>query len=289
MENFITNKNSKQEEEEINIEDYNNKNIFNVNEIKDSDSNSNSTNKDSLYGNKNDRIPQDINNDNLLLKNKNYKIEILDEHQNNYDLNFKIIVIGNVGVGKSCLSLKATKGIFIEEYTSTVGFEFYCFNVKINNKIVKLQIWDTCGQEAYRSLIMNFYRNTSLAIVVYSVEDMDSFNDINIWLKQVKTHGTPSCKIFLIGNKIDSEYREVSYEMGLKCKNDFFFDGFLETSAKEGINTRELFVNCATLLYEQNENIINQMKMRNNSADSESVRFSLAKEDYYEDVDQCNC
>jgi Ras-related protein Rab-1A len=289
MENFITNKNSKQEEEEINIEDYNNKNIFNVNEIKDSDSNSNSTNKDSLYGNKNDRIPQDINNDNLLLKNKNYKIEILDEHQKNYDLNFKIIVIGNVGVGKSCLSLKATKGIFIEEYTSTVGFEFYCFNVKINNKIVKLQIWDTCGQEAYRSLIMNFYRNTSLAIVVYSVEDMDSFNDINIWLKQVKTHGTPSCKIFLIGNKIDSEYREVSYEMGLKCKNDFFFDGFLETSAKEGINTRELFVNCATLLYEQNENIINQMKMRNNSADSESVRFSLAKEDYYEDVDQCNC
>ena len=289
MENFITNKNSKQEEEEINIEDYNNKNIFNVNEIKDSDSNSNSTNKDSLYGNKNDRIPQDINNDNLLLKNKNYKIEILDEHQKNYDLNFKIIVIGNVGVGKSCLSLKATKGIFIEEYTSTVGFEFYCFNVKINNKIVKLQIWDTCGQEAYRSLIMNFYRNTSLAIVVYSVEDMDSFNDINIWLKQVKTHGTPSCKIFLIGNKIDSEYREVSYEMGLKCKNDFFFDGFLETSAKEGINTRELFVNCATLLYEQNENIINQMKMRNNSAESESVRFSLAKEDYYEDVDQCNC
>ena len=268
MENFITNKNSKQEEEEINIEDYNNKNIFNVKEIKDSDSNSNSTNKDSLYGNKNDRIPQDINNDNLLLKNKNYKIEILDEHQKNYDLNFKIIVIGNVGVGKSCLSLKATKGIFIEEYTSTVGFEFYCFNVKINNKIVKLQIWDTCGQEAYRSLIMNFYRNTSLAIVVYSVEDMDSFNDINIWLKQVKTHGTPSCKIFLIGNKIDSKYREVSYEMGLKCKNDFFFDGFLETSAKEGINTRELFINCATLLYEQNENIINQMKMRKNSTDS---------------------
>lgn len=290
MENFITDKNIKQEEEEeINIEDYNNKNIYNVSEIKDSDSNSNSTNKDSLYGNKNDRIPQDINNDNLLLKNKNYKIEILDEHQKNYDLNFKIIVIGNIGVGKSCLSLKATKGIFIEEYTSTVGFEFYCFNVKINNKIVKLQIWDTCGQEAYRSLIMNFYRNTSLAIVVYSVEDMDSFNDINIWLKQVKTHGTPSCKIFLIGNKIDSEYREVSYEMGLKCKNDFFFDGFLETSAKEGINTRELFVNCATLLYEQNENIINQMKMRNNSTNSESVRFSLAKEDYYEDIDQCNC
>lgn len=143
MENFITDKNIKQEEEEeINIEDYNNKNIYNVSEIKDSDSNSNSTNKDSLYGNKNDRIPQDINNDNLLLKNKNYKIEILEEHQKNYDFNFKIKVIGNIGVDKSCLSLIAKKGIFIEEYyTSTVGFEFYCFNVKINNKIVKLHIF----------------------------------------------------------------------------------------------------------------------------------------------------
>ena len=71
----------------------------------------------------------DINHDNLLLKNKNYKIEILKENQKNYDLNFKIIVLGNIGVGKSCLSLKATKGIFTEEYTSTVSFEFYCFNL----------------------------------------------------------------------------------------------------------------------------------------------------------------
>ena len=290
MENFFKNLNIKQEEDdEINLENDRIVNIDNLKEIKDTDSFSNSTNKDSIYGNKIDRIPSDINSDNLLLKNKNYRIEILDEHKKGFDLNFKIIVTGNVGVGKSCLSLKATKGIFIEEYTSTVGFEFYCFNVKINDKIVKLQIWDTCGQEAYRSLIMNFYRNTSLAIVVYSVEDIESFNDINIWLKQVKTYGTPCCKIFLIGNKIDSDYREVSYEMGLKCKNDFFFDGFMETSAKEGINTRELFVNCATLLYEQNENLMKQMKKRKNSIDNESVRFSLVKEDYVEDVDQCNC
>ena len=178
----------------------------NQKEIIDPDSYSYSTNKDSQNDIKKEKILSDINYNNLLLKNKNYQIEILDEQEKKYDLNFKIIVIGNIGVGKSCLSLKATKGIFIEEYTSTVGFEFYCFNVKINNKIVKLQIWDTCGQEAYRSLIMNFYRNSSLAIVVYSVEDKTSFNDVNIWLKQVKTYGTSSCKIFLIGNKIDSEY-----------------------------------------------------------------------------------
>ena len=227
----------------------------------------------------------------VLLKNKNYNIEILDELKKEYDLNFKIIIIGNIGVGKSCLSLKATKGVFMEEYTSTVGFEFYCFNVKIDGKIVKLQIWDTCGQEAYRSLITNFYRNASLAVIVYSVEDLNSFHDINIWLKQVKSYGTSSCKIFLIGNKIDSEYREVSYEQGLKFKNDFFFDCFMETSAKNGINTRELFVNAATILYEENKNLIEQIGIEN-SSDNDSLRFSLGlgkEETYEEDIDQCNC
>ena len=260
-------------------------------ESNERDSYSFSTNKDSQMDMKKERMPPDINHDNLLLKNKNYNIEILDEHKKEYDLNFKIIIIGNIGVGKSCLSLKGTKGVFMEEYTSTVGFEFYCFNVKIDGKIVKLQIWDTCGQEAYRSLITNFYRNASLAVIVYSVEDLNSFHDINIWLKQVKSYGTSSCKIFLIGNKIDSEYREVSYEQGLKFKNDFFFDCFMETSAKNGINTRELFVNAATILYEENKNLIEQIGIEN-SSDNDSLRFSLGlgkEETYEEDIDQCNC
>ena len=284
MEDLLKNKDKNKEE---NNEE---KEIENIKEItdKDRDSYSYSTNKDSQYGIKKERVSTDINYDNLLLKNKNYKIEILDEQHKQYDLNFKIIVIGNVGVGKSCISLKATKGIFLEEYTSTVGFEFYCFNVKINNKIVKLQIWDTCGQEAYRSLIINFYRNASLAIIVYSVDDLNSFNDINIWLKQVKTYGTSSCKIFLIGNKIDSEDREVSTAQGIKFKNDFYFDCFMETSAKEGINTRELFVNCATILYEENQKLLEHV-VGDYSSDSDSLRFSLAKEDNYEETDPCNC
>jgi Ras-related protein Rab-1A len=255
---------------------------------KERDSFSFSTNKDSLYGIKNEQFFSDINYNNLILKNKNYKIEILDEQHKEYDLNFKIILIGNVGVGKSCLSLKATKGIFIEEYTSTVGFEFYCFNVKIDGKVVKLQIWDTCGQEAYRSIIKNFYRNASLAIVVYSIEDLDSFNDINIWLKQVKTYGTSSCKIFLIGNKIDTEERIVSTEMGIKCKNDFFFDCFMETSAKDGINIKELFINCATILYEENQSLIESFNNKENK-DNIPQRFTLDKSDIYEEKEQCDC
>ena len=265
--------------------------LDNQKELLDIDSLSNSTNKDSQRSSRRERYSNDLNFTNLLLKNKNYKIEVLEEYHKNYDLNFKIILIGNIGVGKSCISLKATKGIFLEEYTSTVGFEFYCFNVKIDNKIIKLQIWDTCGQEAYRSLIKNFYRNTSLAIIVYSVEDEQSFNDVNIWLKQVKTFATSSCKIFLIGNKIDTPERKVSIEQGIKCKNDFFFDCFMETSAKEGINTKELFINCATILYEENQNLLKNKNRENSDNINKDNRdsFYLDGGGIYEEVEPCDC
>ena len=165
--------------------------------------------------------------------------------------------------------------------------------MKVDNKIIKLQIWETCGQEAYRSLIKNFYRNASLAIIVYSVEDLQSFNDIDIWLKQVKTYGTSSCKIFLIGNKIDTFERQVSIEQGIKCKNDFFFDCFMETSAKEGINTKELFINCATVLYEENQNIIKPNSNRENYGDNNNKdnreSFCLDKGGIYEEIEQCDC
>ena len=83
-------------------------------------------------------------------------VEILEDDYPNYDLSFKLIVIGDSGVGKSCLTSKATKNIFEIAYNTTIGFEFFCFNLKIKDKVIKLQIWDTCGQELYRSLITNF-------------------------------------------------------------------------------------------------------------------------------------
>ena len=89
--------------------------------------------------------------------------EILPDDYPKYDLSFKIIIIGDSGVGKSCLSVKATKNIFENNYLATVGFEFFNFNIKLGERIIRLQIWDTCGQEIYRSLITNFYRNSSLA------------------------------------------------------------------------------------------------------------------------------
>ncbi len=84
------------------------------------------------------------------------KVKFLSDDEINYDLIFKLIVIGDSGVGKSCLALKATKNIYKEKNESTIGFEFISLNLKINGTVARLQIWDTCGQEIYRSLISNF-------------------------------------------------------------------------------------------------------------------------------------
>ena len=116
------------------------------------------------------------------------KYEILPEDYTQYDLSFKIIVIGDSGVGKTCLSNKATKNTFDDSYNTTIGFEFFSFNIKMFEKVIKLQVWDTCGQELYRSLITNFYRNASLAIMVYAINNKDSFDNIDVWLKELKIH-----------------------------------------------------------------------------------------------------
>ena len=86
-------------------------------------------------------------------------------------------------MGKSSISLKGTTKKSDEAYLATVGFDFFSFFAKIENKLVRLQIWDTCGQEGYRSLVANFFRGTSLAILVYSINDGKSFNDIGTWIK----------------------------------------------------------------------------------------------------------
>jgi small GTP-binding protein len=75
-----------------------------------------------------------------------------------------------LGVGKSCLTVQATQNKFDDSYATTVGFEFFGLNYKVDNKIIRLQIWDTCGQEIYRSLVSNFYRSSSLAFLVYSID-----------------------------------------------------------------------------------------------------------------------
>ena len=179
------------------------------------------------------------------------KVEIVPEDYTQYDLSFKIIVIGDPGVGKSCLTLKAIKNYFTDGHNATVGFDFFTYCVKLNGTVVKLQIWDTCGQEIYKSLVFNFFRNSSLALMVYSIDNKDSFNNLNFWLKDIKTQSSPDVKIFLIGNKSDLEQnREVTQQMGEQMKTEQNFDLFMETSAKTGFNAEKVFIEAAKVLYQ---------------------------------------
>ena len=183
-------------------------------------------------------------------KEQECKVEFLPEDYPQYDLSFKLIFIGDSSVGKSCLTAKAVKNNFEEYYQATVGFEFLTFNMKVNDKVIKLQIWDTCGQEIYKSLISNFYRNSSLAVLVYAIDNKESFNHVENWLSDLKSQANPDVRIFLVGNKADlEEDRKVQKEDGEKYKEDQHLDLFMETSAKTGLNARNVLVEAAKILY----------------------------------------
>lgn len=178
------------------------------------------------------------------------KCEVLTDEAIKYDLTFKMIIIGDSGVGKSSLTLKATKNKFDDFYNATVGFEFYTFNVKIDDKIIKLQIWDTCGQEIYRSLISSFYKNAAIAMIVYSIDREESFKHLEYWINEIKNNSNPTTRIILIGNKVDlEEKRQVSKEDGEKLALEHGICDYYETSAKTGFNSQLIFVQSCKILY----------------------------------------
>ena len=181
---------------------------------------------------------------------ENLNFSLLSENETKIDISFKVIIIGDCGVGKSSISLKATKNQFLEQYKTTIGFEFFIFNIKINNLNINLQIWDTCGQETFKSLISNFYKNSSLAIIVYAIDNINSFNNINMWIKDLKQFSNPNIKIILIGNKNDlNDKRVIQFEKGKEFSKDYNFDLFFETSAKNGFNVKNVFIDAAKILY----------------------------------------
>ena len=132
-------------------------------------------------------------------------LEILPSDYIKYDYNYKVIVIGDSGVGKTSVTYRATKREFLEKISPTLGFEYFPFVLKYKEKVIKLEIWDTCGQESYRSLIKSFFTNSSLAIIVYAIDDLKTFNSVDEWIRQCKTLCSPETKFVLIGNKADVE------------------------------------------------------------------------------------
>ena len=190
-------------------------------------------------------------NNTISISSERVTVTVLSNVPSSQDIAFKVIIVGDSGVGKTCPTMKAIKNTFTEGHNATVGFDFFTFSALINDTTsCKLQIWDTCGQETYNSLITSFYRNTSLAMMVYSIDSQESFEHIKSWHRELKIQSSPNIKSFLIGNKTDlGSSREVTEEMGEKCKEEEGFDFFIETSAKTGFNAENLFIEAVKELY----------------------------------------
>ena len=163
----------------------------------------------------------------------------------NFDYLLKYIIIGDAAVGKSNLLLRYAHGQFKPEYQLTIGVEFGAKNIQINNKVFRIQIWDTAGQENFRSITRAYYKNSVCALVVYDISSRDSFNNVSTWIEDCKNQSPKTIFMVLVGNKCDlNDKRQVTAEEGkdLADRNEMLF---FETSAKEGINVEEIFLNSA--------------------------------------------
>ena len=186
---------------------------------------------------------------------QNYKTEIIKDLNTRNDLFAKIEIIGDVKVGKSTILSRLIKDKFKEEYSPTVGYEFTTYLIKVNNIVLKMQLWDMCGDENYRSALFNLYRNTVVGILVYSVCSRESFNNLETWITNLKKYALPWSKLILLGNKCDDEdKREVSYKKKKKISEKYNLFFFMEVSAKEGFKSPNFLELAAISLYEDYEN-----------------------------------
>ena len=163
----------------------------------------------------------------------------------NYDYLLKYIIIGDAAVGKSNLLLRFSQDDFKSEYQLTIGVEFGAKNLDIDNKKYRLQIWDTAGQENYRSITRAYYKNSVCAILVYDITNRDSFEHISSWVEDCLAQSPKTVFMVLVGNKSDlSEKRKVSIEEGQQmAKNNNMI--FCEASAKTGDNVDKIFEESA--------------------------------------------
>lgn len=129
-----------------------------------------------------------------------------------YDYLFKLLLIGDSGVGKSCLLLRFADDTYSESYISTIGVDFKIRTIEHDGKTIKLQIWDTAGQERFRTITSSYYRGAHGIIVVYDVTDQDSFDNVKQWLQEIERYASENVKKLLVGNKSDlTQKKQVDY------------------------------------------------------------------------------
>ena len=166
----------------------------------------------------------------------------------NYDYTFKYILVGDYAVGKSNILLRFSNNEFNTNYFSTIGVEFSIKKLKVNNKNIRIQVWDTAGQERFLGITKTYFKNCACIIVVYDITRKLTFDNLNIWINEIKNICSKSVYIILLGNKCDLEnQREVSYKEGEKYAEENNFK-FYETSAKDNINIIEVFEESSKII-----------------------------------------
>jgi len=158
-----------------------------------------------------------------------------------YDMLMKVILIGDSGVGKSCLLMRFSEDTFHQSFINTVGIDFKIKSVRVDDKIVKLQIYDTAGQERFRTITAAYYRGAQGVMLVYDVTDPSSFRNLREWVAGMMAHVSSSCRMIIVGNKCDLEDRkEVQEEKARALAEEYGFK-FIEASAKTNKNVDHAF------------------------------------------------
>lgn len=167
-------------------------------------------------------------------------------HRADYDHVIKLLLVGDSGVGKSCLLLRFSEDSFTTSFMSTIGIDFKIKKVMIDDKCCKLQIWDTAGQERFRTITKAYYRGAMGILLVYDTTDENSFRNVRTWMRNIEQNTAPTVNKVLIGNKSDipDDKRVISTKMGQALADEFGV-AFFETSAKSGALVEDSFLHIS--------------------------------------------
>lgn len=174
-----------------------------------------------------------------------------------YDYLFKILLIGDSGVGKSSLMRKYINNEYNESYISTIGVDFSIKTLNIDNKKIKIQIWDTAGQERFKTIISSYYRGAHGILVVFDITNKESFQNITNWLQEIEKYKKDDIEIIIIGTKNDMMYKR---EVDITSISDFinkYKYTYIETSAKNGNNVENAFIKIINQIMKSKNILIN--------------------------------
>eukprot|EP00912_Choanoflagellata_sp_UC4_P000581 UC4_evm3s357 len=162
-----------------------------------------------------------------------------------YDYLFKLLLIGDSGVGKTCVLFRFSDDAFNSTFISTIGIDFKIRTIELDGKKIKLQIWDTAGQERFRTITTAYYRGAMGILLVYDITAEKSFENIKVWIKNIEEHASEDVEKMILGNKCDMEdKRVIKKEQGEALASEYGV-GFMETSAKANVNVEEAFMKIA--------------------------------------------